>query len=361
MDAATIVSIETTQALQTFPPSVPLVAKRATTVRLMVRHNLGPSAKPLGRARMRVISQSGSPSSWFDAANGTSPPTANPGLRLPLKDAPDRQVTDDSFNFRVPAALCTGTVQWEFEVRVDAKSVPEAQRGANLRLNQRSLPMEFRSRRRLGFRYVRVLWPLPDPSGSGTIDSLPTDKMCVDAIMDASQLIPMETPLVLPTLTVLIADLSQSSIVWDLLVRLAASRDEIDPNASSIYGPSVDEIWCAIFNFSDFAVQGMSAVGGVNLVAHADRIPIAHETGHCLNQRHLLANCPLQDFPADAEEPWQFSGGPEIADTPFDVARNAVVDHTNGSSYWDMMTYCGGTRWVSRERWLRLWVQVGKP
>lgn len=361
MDAATIVSIETTQAIQTFPPRVPLVARRRTAVRLMVRHNFGVGVNPLARARMRVVPESGPPSAWFDAANGTSPPAANPGLMLTLKSAPSREITDDSFNFLVPAALCVGTVQWEFDVRVELKGVPPALRGANLKLTRRSIPHRFRRRRRLDLRYVRVSWPVPNQSGSGTTNVVPTDDRCVAAIMDASQLFPMEPPLVSSALgAIMPVDLTKGAdAVGDLYDRLMLFRDAVDPTTASVYSPAVNEIWCAIYDYPDYATRGLTVVGAANLVATADRAAIAHELSHCLRQRHLNAHCPLFGPTAFAEEPWEFEGGPAISDIPFDVDANAVVARPPGTGYWDVMTYCQGTAWVSVERWRRLWVQVG--
>lgn len=363
MDAVTIVSIETTQAIQTFSRRrVRLVAYRPTVVRLMARHNLGPGVVPIARARMRVIPASGAPSPWFDPVNGTSPPAANP-WELQLKESPDRSVTDDSFNFRVPAALCVGTLSWEFDLRVHQKYLPQG--SSEFRLTQQSRVVRFQPRKTLEIRYIRVHWAIPSPSGSGTVNSLPTDDQCMTAIMDGCQLHPTAHPLVSSAFgTIMVADAQHASPVWDVLERLRLFRDALDPSTWTIRDPTWEGIWCAIFDNPGSRVLGETMSVEANFAAHAARIPIAHELGHCLNQEHLGTTvCPLLGLAANAEDPSTFLGGGRITDVPFDVVENRVVapDPVFGPAYWDFMTYCQGALWVSVERWRRLWFKVGPP
>ena len=360
MVAMTLVSIETTQAIQTFPPTVPLVAHKPTVVRVTLRHNLGPGANPTARARLRVKMASGAVSGWFDASNDTGGSGDFPRHSITLKSAPDREITDDSFNFRVPLALCSGTVQWEFEARIDAKSLPASLRNDDLQLGGISGPTEFRPRRRFEVRYVRVEWPVPTASGA-KVNVLPSEELCASVLRDASQLIPSPPPLVDSAYGLCLAvDLTKEpEAVYDLLKRVMFFHEELDPAGGGVQQAS-DRFWFGIYDFPDYALKGMAPYGGRNVLAAAERVTVAHEWAHALNQTHLIAQCPTFG-PITGEPSYQFAGGPRITDTPFDVDRNAVPSRSPGKERWDLMTYCIGDNWVSAQRWQRLWAQVGAP
>ena len=110
-----------------------------------------------------------------DAANNTSPMAPSPAASITVTSNPQRNNTNDTLNFLIPPAWCSGTVAYEIEVRVTGFGPTAGFAGFNQSTTFNTGFFTFSPRRTLEFRYIRVNW------GGST----PTQQVCFDTLRTA--------------------------------------------------------------------------------------------------------------------------------------------------------------------------------
>lgn len=352
-----IETIEVTQGLQTIPATIRMVARKETVVRVTVRHALdgwGANSVPGVVGRIRVHYPGGlPPSAWLDAANASPlPMRPNPGASITVSASPDRQNVDDTLNFHIPGALCTGNPTFRVEVRVNGFDARGGFGGFWEMVERSSAPVAFEARRIVELRWVRLNW-------SGTITS---QADCERALREA---VPM-----LPTPTANIAAAPVGVVMPLALDMFRDALDQLDDlhNCSDFEAltewlgsdcPDEDDTkWVGV------TMAGPSGglaqrPGNVCIVSPTVSFTtVAHELSHNFDQRHLTSTCAGGTLPDNAENASGFPDAGQINDVPFNVLVNNTV--TSATGVWDVMTYCSRPdRWPSFERWRRLWDQIG--
>lgn len=350
-----IESVEVTQGLQTIPPTMELVAGKATVVRVSVRHGLGgwggdvvPGVR--GRLQLRYGASS---SVWLDPANGSLPMAPTPGASISVVANPQRQNTNDTLNFLVPGALCTGTPSLRIEVTVDGFDARPGFAGFTETTTSGSTRAEFKLRRTLELRFVRTNW-------NGTVSSAAE---CDKGIRDCLPMIPTPNFNVAPAnVGVLTAAPGAAADMFEDLL------DQVDELHNCDWWESLTEwlgsdcpdddgaIWVAVTT----AVSGGLAQRPGNCMTAGTVFvsTMAHEMSHNLDQRHLTSTCTGGGTPENADDGASWPNAGQIADVPFDITTNAALQSATG--LWDIMTYCNRPdRWPTALRWSRLWSRVG--
>src|SRR4051794_5606615 len=353
-----ISSLEVTQSIQTPSQSVRLVEYKPTVVRVSITHGLagwGPNAVPNVTGRIRVR-RGAIASGWFDAANGSSPMAATPGASITVPASPQRNNTNDTLNFLIPPAWCTGTSRFELEVRVDGYSASGGFPGYSQLVTTTSTNFTFEHRRTLELRYIRVNW------GGNT----PTAQNCFDTLRTAVPLLPTST-----------ANISALAGVG-----VQASGGTTDSNRDDLIDDFDDRHncswWEALWEWlgadcpdDDGAIWVL--IPGTFERGRAKDIPsntcftppnngpyAAHELSHCLDQKHVGVMCANGQQATGGDPPSDFPNNAKLVDVPFDVTRNVALSLA-GTGVFDVMTYCGtpNNTWPMPVRWQRLWDQVG--
>lgn len=111
-----------------------------------------------------------------------------------------------------------------------------------------------------------------------------------------------------------------------------------------------DEIWLVVGPAGDGGVASPTAWPWTGAAGATGEI-VAHEIGHMFNQAHI-ALCGAAQNP---EQPSAFPDMGNVVPVGWDVRNNREVRNAI-----DVMSYCGN-RWISPERWRRIFLQVGPP
>jgi hypothetical protein len=368
-----IAQVEVTQGIQTIPASVRLVAQKPTVVRVTVRHGLkgwGANTVPqvTGRMKAQILGTSWSP--WYDPVNGSTPPIGPmPGASITVPASPQRAKTNDTLNFLIPPAYCSGDVTILLDVRVtgfDAR-VPDFLGFSESIIGGVAL-VTFEKRRILNLRYIRVDW-----FGSGA----PAYGVCKRTLLAAVPLLPTPMAIVAPLAGVGVQNAGPTLFfttpddIRDALLDRFYALHSCLPVATEFLGSDCpddnDEVWVLIPG----ATQAQARMAGAPFRGSSRDIPsnvcftppndgpyAAHELSHCLNQQHLSVMCPDGQQAAGGDAPGTWPNGGVLTDVPFDVQNNATV--TGAILVWDVMTYCGSLNtWPSPRRWQQLWDYLG--
>jgi hypothetical protein len=357
-----ISQVEVTQGIQTIPASVKLVAQKPTVVRVTVNHSLGawgtsqvPSVT--GRIKAQILGSPWSP--WYDSVNGSNPIGATPGSSITVPANPLRSNTNDTLNFLIPPAYCSGNVIVQVEVRVNGFDARTDFAGFSESVlgGSRAGQIVFENRHILNLRYVRVNW-------SGIT---PSDAVCQATLLGAVPLLPTPMAIVQP-----LGDNSVEQGNASDTARRDELLDEYDDRhncsawemATEFLGsdcPDEDDLIWVLVAGQFFRGKAHDIPGNVCFVPPSDGPYAAHELSHCLDQVHLGVTCPNGQTATGGDSPGSFPNSGVLTDVPFDVLSNSTVTGTSGT-VWDVMTYCGTTTapgvsstWPSPKRWQQLW------
>lgn len=393
--------IEVTQCIQTADHDVPLIRHKPTVVRVHAAHALngfgGVDIVNNVTGRLRVRS-GGSWSSWFSPVNNVvsnlpDPPLPDPGASIELPAVPDPTRTNDTVNFVIPEALCTGRIDVEAEVRVDDFGAPPGGPGISERASRTfENIVRFRRRRRLKMRYIPATI-VPDPNGNIQITitgpNPPTLTAARSFLLETFKLIPT-MPSSIERLegfnVTLHADRFVVQTLWgDFEFNSGWSESlqyDVEANvftyllgilrmcelfgATGIICAEDHDAYWAVLVPTNGVWGRANGVGGREYITPMNAISGAHELAHCLNQHHLPGTgCGGGGSPsADPFEPttnpanWTDGGGiPTDVAVPFDVIRNRTITNSD-DGVWDLMTYCP-TRWTTPQRWQMLFDHIG--
>jgi hypothetical protein len=351
--------VEVTQSIQTTTSSVALVESKPTVVRATVRHNLfgfGSNTVPGVKGRIRVRRPSGAVSGWIDAANNSAPMAPNPAASITVTSNPQRNNTNDTLNFLIPPAWCSGTVSYEVEARVTGFGATAGFAGFAQATTFNSGWFSFSPRRTLEFRYIRVNW------GGNT----PTQQVCFDTLRTAVPLLPTPTANIweLPGVGIQNPGGTGDDDRDDLL-------DDFDDRHNCSWWEALWEWLGADCPDDDGAIWVL--IPGVFYRGRAYDIPsnvcftppsngpyAAHELSHCLNQEHVSVMCANGQTATGGDAPSDWPNNAQLQDVPFDVTRNVALS-LSGTGVFDVMTYCGtpNNTWPMPARWQRLWNEIG--
>lgn len=351
--------VEVTQSIQTTTSSVQLVESKPTVVRVTVRHGLfgfGSNTVPGVKGRIRVRRSTGARSGWIDAANNTSPMAPSPAASITVTSNPQRNNTNDTLNFLIPPAWCSGTVAYEIEVRVTGFGPTAGFAGFNQSTTFNTGFFTFSPRRTLEFRYIRVNW------GGST----PTQQVCFDTLRTAVPLLPTPTANIweLPGVGIQNPGGTGDDDRDDLL-------DDFDDRHNCSWWEALWEWLGADCPDDDGAIWVL--IPGVFHRGRAYDIPsnvcftppgdgpyAAHELSHCLNQEHVSVMCANGQTATGGDAPSDWPNNAQLVDVPFDVTRNIALT-LSGTGVFDVMTYCGtpNNTWPMPVRWQRLWNEIG--
>jgi hypothetical protein len=270
--------------------------------------------------------------------------TARPLLEL------DREETDHTLNFRIPANLCRATKTIEVDVFVDDPCGTAPVSG--------TLTQQWRVIDDLKVRYVRI--SDDGPNGSGTRPSSDEALFTITRAFDLLPSAPDDIGAAWQTTWDTNHDLTDDDGLVDLLNDL---NDEHNCNlwewgwqwTGLTECHEADEaIWVGLtkpFNRGLGKRPGNTCLSAVYAVSNGQstnlRIKTAHEMGHNLSFKHVDrcgAGEPFYDHP----------NGGVLQEVPFDPFWNEAIDGTAS----DFMTYCSD-RWVSADSWRRLEDKIG--
>jgi hypothetical protein len=349
-----IEGIEVTQGIQVFSltggprNTLRTVADKDTIVRLYVSASRGGW---FGDKLAHVTAGLGVDGKSFQPINKAAPGSmtgGDPYLDLGALAAIDREKTDASFNFRIPAALCQGT-------RTLTVAVLGSDELGPVFLNQ-SMAWTWQPKKAVPVRYVRVAY-------QGT---MPTVAEAAFTVLRAFDLLPSPPldigPAWMPTWSTG-EDLSTQDGKHNLLGHLS---DQHNCTFSEWLFPWEDDcpdddgaFWVGVIAK---AVGGRAKTGENTAFACAfafGRTDAAHELGHLLCLRHVNQGCNGEN----PDESNSCTGGPkgydvlpfdgQVLDVPFDPYFATVV----AAPRHDLMTYAC-TKWISLTNWNRLFSSI---
>ena len=350
--------MEVTQGIQQFwrtgiiPNSVATVANKDTIVRVYISTDLG------GFMNNRLPQVTGTLTvggTTLNPINGTAPGAAggNPFITIGLRAAINRATPNDTLNFRIPAALASGTRG--LTVRVQSPTID----GITPRASQ-TMSWTWETQPALRVRYVRITDSRPAPLGTGTT---PTDAQARFTIDRAFDLLPSP-----PT------DIAAArTAVWNTTRRfdlfpngldflLADLEDNHNCSAwewlwawtGATQCPDADNaLWLGLtspFNRGLAYTPGNTGIAAMHTVAQTQsaiqRTTPAHEMSHNLNFLHVNVACGTGTIGGPF---YAHPNGGTLLDVPFDPFYNVAL----GGAVNDYMTY-GCTVWTSEDSWNRL-------
>jgi hypothetical protein len=349
-----IEGVEVTQGVQVFSltggprNTLPTVADKDTIVRLYVSADRsGWFGNKLGHisAGLGIGGQSFQPINKAPAGSMTG---GDPYLDLGGPAAIDREKTDASFNFRIPAAFCTGTKTFIVAVFGSDEIGP-------VFLNQH-VTWTWQPKKAVRVRYVRV-------SYQGT---MPTVAEAAFTLVRAFDLLPSPPldigPAWMPTWNTG-QDLSTEDGKHTLLGHLS---DQHNCTFSEWLFPWEDDcpdddgaFWVGVIAKN---VGGRARTGENTAWAASfgfDRVAAGHEIGHLLCLRHVNQGCNGNN----PDESNSCGGGSkgfdslplagQVVDVAFDPYNNAVVP----APRFDFMSYAC-QRWTSATNWDQLFSTI---
>jgi hypothetical protein len=361
-----IEGIEFTQAIQTFwepgvaDNSIPLVANKNTFVRVFVSVDMngfmddrleltatltfGPvTLLPINGIRELTTANLAS------RAGAENTITGRPRAKMQREDK------DHSFNFLIPAAMCSGTRSAVFKVTAPPNETPSPG-STQVTPTVSAFPScTWATKAAFKVRYVRVLGP-------GGI--MMTDQEARECILRAIDLLPTLpsdiAPAWLAEWNTTVQNLDTKDGRHELLGHL---DDQHDCTTSEWLFPWEEDcpdddgaVWVGLSN----EITGGSAesyqafdVSRNTLVAKRDRLIVAHELGHTLKLNHVnpAMHCGSPPDPDDDFDTLPDDGRVQERDI-FDPFTPYVSKH----AAFDIMTYAC-TRWISRMNWLRMFAK----
>jgi hypothetical protein len=353
-----IEGIEITQGIQTFwrpgavPNSLATIANKDTIVRVYISTDLGGF---MGNQLPNVTGTLLIGGVTLNPINGITPTSAagNPFITVGLRSDIDRTVTDDTLNFRIPAALASGTRSLLVTVRSPAID------GFTPTVTQ-TMSWTWQNETALRVRYVRIRDNRPAPLGTGT---LPSDADARFTVLRAFDLLPSPPTDIAPARTATWNTTQDFSQFPGGLGNLLNDLDD-EHNCSTwewlwawtgaTECPDADNaLWLGLtspFNRGLANRPGNTGLAALYTQAAGQaaipRTTPAHELSHNLGFMHVNVSCgggaiggPFYGHP----------NGGNLTDVPFDPFWNQAL----GGTVNDFMSY-GCTVWTSEDSWNRL-------
>lgn len=319
-----ITGFEVVQSVQDANNGVPLVANRATVVRVFTTTSSGDN---LANTTMTLSA----------VRNGTSLGSVSAGPQT-LSSASSRSSYSSTFNFTLPANWLSGTV-----------TLTASEDGTGV---TNSTTLTFTSMPTLNVMLVPIRYT---HTPNGVTYSPPTQDRVSDWVMRAYPLSSINIMWHLPYNFA--GDLS-SGQSWDTLLNEVSALKNGQP-ASTLYYAYIP-FDCGWFNCNSGGIAGYGWIGyrastGIDLPASwgndAAGELAGHEWGHNFGRRHAPCGGPSgvdPNWPADP----QYNGA-SIGEFGMDGILAGTPLLLNPASYVDMMSYCG-PEWVSDYTYLAL-------
>ena len=352
-----IQNIEITQGIQKIDNSVKLIKYKQTVIRVFMNHGLNgfwDNEVSGVTGRIKVRTSDGIWTGWFYPINGSgSPPTSTQDASITIPDSVNRENTDDTLNFLLPAYLCRHTINIKMEIKVIGFGRPnDILPGFDETIDipeSINTSFQFHERSELTIKYIRV--------NNG---STPTHEDCTEVIRRSLQRIP--TPdysniIELPGVGVQSVSNNGESIK-DLLCDFDDQHNcsFIEWVTPWIFDCPEDDyaIWALITGkFYRGSAADIPSNTYITPRGSGNVTKAAHELSHCLNQPHInVCGASGGDSPRD----WPNNG--KLIDVPFNIEQNSTVTDDNGNDVGDIMTYCD-TRWPMPKRWNELYSEIG--
>jgi len=283
--------------------------------------------------------------------NGTSPTTlvGNPIITARNRAVIDREQTDHTLNFRIPAALCQGTKQFTVSI---FEATPLCSPGVQV---VQPLTCTWKSKSALSVRYVRITDNRPAPAGTG---NTPTNDECEFTLERAFDILPFSADIAPASLAILNTthDFTTDAGLQDLLDDLDDERDcSAGEWISGDCQPDNNILWVGFtepFNRGMAKRPGLSAISAIYELADGQgdmlRIKTAHEISHTLGFKHVNRCCGA-GCTAPGGPHYDHPNNGNLQEVPFDPFWNEAIAGT----LQDFMSY-GCDRWISEENWPRL-------
>ena len=350
--------MEVTQGIQQFwrsgiiPNAVATVVGKDTIVRVYISTDLGGF---MGDRLPNVTGTLTVSGTVLNPINGIFPvtPTANPFITIGLRTAINRATTDATLNFRIPAALASGTRN--LTVRVRSPTID----GITPRASQ-TLSWTWETQPALRVRYVRITDSRPAPDGTGTT---PTDAQARFTVDRAFDLIPSPPTDIAAARTAVFSTTRRFDLWPNGLELLLADLDD-EHNCSAwewlwawtgaTECPDADNaLWIGLTSEWTRGIANMpgnTAIGFMHTLAQGQanitRITPGHELSHNLGFQHVDVACGGQPIGGPF---YAHPNGGTVLDVPFDPFWNVALSGTVS----DFMSYdC--TVWTSEDSWNRL-------
>ena len=353
-----IEGMEVTQGIQQFwragiiANSLATVADKDTIVRVYVSTDLGGFMNDRLPNVTGTLTVSGT---TLNPINGITPgtPGANPFITIGLRAAINRGNTDDTLNFRIPAALASGTRT--LTVRIQSPAID----GFTPRVSQ-TMTWTWEVQPALRVRYVRITDSRPAPLGTGTTPTDAEARFTIDRAFDLlpsppSDIAAARTPVWNTTrafhqwpngLDFLLGDLEDehNCSAWEWLWAWTGATECPDAD---------NALWLGLtspFNRGLAFRPGNTGIAAMHTQAQGraviQRNTPAHEMSHNLGFMHVNVVCgggtiggPFYAHP----------NGGTLQDVPFDPFWNVAL----GGTVSDFMTYDCAV-WTSEDSWNRL-------
>jgi IPT/TIG domain len=330
-----IEGIEVTQGIQTFwrpgvsDNSLATIAGKDTIVRVYVSADRGGYFGDRVADVMVSLYIDGWEVYSINGSTPIDPAGATPFLTVGPRAAINRARTDDSFNFRIPAMLCTGTHALHVFALASTCGGEEAS------IAYERLDWTWEHKEAMPIRYVRVRDDRPPPAGTGQV---PTDNQAWFTVFRAFDLLPTPATDIAPA-WYREHDTTRDFETQDGIGELWRDLEGIYPD------PAVDEHpprWICLTALGHRGVaNGMVSVAPIYEIANGPgiaRILAAHEMSHNLGACHpFMADCQARGF---TDEP--------LKDVPFDPYWNQTLIGT----VYDYMSYTWSRyKWISPANW----------
>ncbi|MEP6691045.1 MAG: hypothetical protein ABJD07_07800 [Gemmatimonadaceae bacterium] len=358
-----IEGVEITQAVQSFrdpnspPNSIPLVAHKDTIVRVYVScENLGDfmSVGPPGK-----VAVSGEVRLLGAALPLALPPLNAGSFQAQPRAATKRLLTDDTLNFRIPAAVASNEMYASMLVTVWASDEVE------------SPPSGLKVRATAGYIVPQIIWNKKAPYTvryvriSTTTNPAPSDAEAREIVVRGFDL------LATPATDIQPARLATWNTSIDITDRdgvehLLGQIDDQHNCTLSERIPFFDDdcpdddgaVWIGVVLATGGPVQGIATRAQIHsasrntCISDPSKLVVAHELGHTLKLNHVnpSQNC---GYAQDADDDFDSlpNDGLVDANDPFDPHTGKVVPTIN--PLYDVMSY-SCERWISRTNWRRV-------
>lgn len=356
-----IEGLEVTQGVQTFwrsdgvaDNSRPTIADKDTIVRVYVSADMGGFDNDEVEDITGTLSVGGTVLTPINGITPDDPTGGDPFITARPRSEIDRTETNHTLNFRIPAALASGTKTLRVRVQAPDRcgTTPRA---------RRTLSWSWQNNEALRVRFVRIRDNRPAPDGTGTRPTAAQARFTIERAFDLLPSPPTDIgPAWQATWTTdrdfttddglrgLLNDLDDehNCNAWEWMWEWTGATECPDPDHAEWVGLTTpfNRGWATGGNTCMSAIHEISQGQGAIL-----RIKTGHELGHNLGFCHVDRSC---GGSSPAGSCYDHPDNGDLQDIPFDPFWNQVVG-TGVGTVQDFMTY-GCTRWPSGDSWGRL-------